>query len=178
MTSEAMTFMTANGVTGADQKVDLIFDEIKDTISPFVLEESPSILSIGKRCADNGCGFLRMPGEKPIMFDDRQSVIRLRVKDHIPYFVTNDETGTDRWKESPLGILDFPENHAEASSGGLTSLPDETPIAAPAEEPGEEEQGVPMNGTKVEVVTKMKLRLMLRLEGVTLQSWTQATVSS
>ena len=51
-----MTFMTANGVTEAGQKVDLIIDEIKDTISPFVMEEPPSVL-----------------------------VIRLRVKDHIPY---------------------------------------------------------------------------------------------
>ena len=52
MSSVAMTFMTANGVTETDQKVDLVIDEIKDTISPFVMEES--VLSIGKRCADYG----------------------------------------------------------------------------------------------------------------------------
>ena len=42
-------------------------------------------------------------------------------------------------KESALGILDYPENHAEDLSGGLTSSLDEIPIAAPAEELGEEE---------------------------------------
>ena len=78
MSSEAMTFMTANGITETDQKVDLVIDETKDTISPFVVEE----------CADSGYGFLWMPGEEPVMFDDRMSVIRLRVKDHTPYLVT------------------------------------------------------------------------------------------
>ena len=57
MSPEVMTFMTANGITKADQKVDLIMDEMKDTISPFMMEASPSILSIGKRCAENGYGF-------------------------------------------------------------------------------------------------------------------------
>ena len=112
MTSEAMTFMTAHGVTEADQKVDLVIDEIKDTVSPFVMEESPSVLSIGKRCAESGYGFRRMPGEEPIMFDDRKSVIRLRVKDNIPYLVTNDETEYEplvKLTESALGILDYPE---------------------------------------------------------------------
>ena len=50
--------------------------------------------------------FLWMLGEEPIVFDDRKSVIRLRVKDHMPYLVTNDETEQEPWKpaESALGI--------------------------------------------------------------------------
>ena len=92
-----MTFMTANGITETDQKVDLVIDDMKDTISPFVMEESPSVLSIGKRCGDNGYGFLWMPGEEPIMFDDRKSVIRFLVKDHIPNLGTNDETEHGPW---------------------------------------------------------------------------------
>ena len=75
MSSEAMTFMTANGITATDQKVDLVIDEMQDTILPFVMEESPSVLSIGKRCAEDGYGFLWMPGEEPSMFNDRKSVI-------------------------------------------------------------------------------------------------------
>ena len=71
-------------------------------------------------------------------------MIRLRVKDHIPYLVTKNETEYEplgNLTESALEILDYPGNHAEDLSGGLTSSPDETPIAAPAEEPGEEEGG-------------------------------------
>ena len=52
-------------MTETDQKVDLLIDEIKDTISPFVME------SIGKRCAESGCGFMWMPGEEPIMIGNR-----------------------------------------------------------------------------------------------------------
>ena len=33
MSSEAMTFMTANGITETDQKVDLVIDEMKDSLS-------------------------------------------------------------------------------------------------------------------------------------------------
>ena len=78
------------------------------------------------------------------MFDDQKSVIRLRVKDCIPYLVTNEEIEHEplgKLAESALGVLDYPENHAEDSSGGLASSTDETPIAAPVEEPGEEEGG-------------------------------------
>ena len=43
--------------------------------------------------------------------------------------------------QSQLGVLDFPGDHAVDPSGGLTSSLDETPTAAPAEEPGEVEEG-------------------------------------
>ena len=138
MISETMTFMTANGIPETDQKVDLVIDEMKDTISHFVMEESPSILSIG-RSADSGYGFL--PGEEPVMFDDIKSV---RVKGHIPYLGTNDETEQGplgKLTESAIGVLDYPEDRAVNMSGGLTSSPDETPIAVPAEEPGEVGEG-------------------------------------
>ena len=49
MSSEVMSFMTANAVTEADQKIDLTIDEIKDTISPFEMEESPSVLCKNER---------------------------------------------------------------------------------------------------------------------------------
>ena len=42
---------------------------------------------------------------------------------------------------SALGILDYPKNHAEEPSGDLTKAPDETPIAAPAEEPIQGDEG-------------------------------------
>ena len=63
------------------------------------MRQKESAMKAKQRCADNGYGFLWMFGEEPIMFDDQKSVIHLRVKDHIPYLVTN-----------------YPENHAEDSS--------------------------------------------------------------
>ena len=116
---------------------------MKDTISLFVMEESPSVLSIGRRCADSGYGFVWMPGEEAVMFDYRKSVIRLRVKGHIPHLVTKDETEhgpLGKLTESAIGVLDYPEDRAVDMSGGLTSSSDETPIAAPAEEPGKVEE--------------------------------------
>ena len=80
---------------------------------------------------DSGSGFLWMPGEEPVMFDDRKSVIRLRVKDHIPYLETNDEMEhgpLGKLTESAIGVLDSPEDCAVNMSGG-------SPIAVPAEEP-------------------------------------------
>ena len=47
---EAMTLMTANGITETDQKVDLVIDEMKDTISPFVMEESLSLVHWKEMC--------------------------------------------------------------------------------------------------------------------------------
>ena len=45
------------------------------------MDESPSVLTIGRRYMEDGYGF---------MFDNGKNIIRLRVKSHIPYLVAND----------------------------------------------------------------------------------------
>ena len=120
-----------------------VVNEIKDTISPFVMEESPSVLSIGKRCADNGYGFLWMPGEEPVMFDDQKTVIRLRVKDHIPYLVPNDEAEHEplgKFTISALGAIDYPGDVTGEQPGDRLSAPGDAPPAAPAGEREEEDE--------------------------------------
>ena len=133
------------------------------------MEESPSLLRIGKRCADYGFGFLWTPGEEPILFDDQKTVIRLRVKDHIPYLETNDETEHEpmgKLTVSGLKALDYPEEHAEEPSGDGATAPGETPIAARLKRLEGKIRVMATRGTKEEAVMKMKLRLALMLEGV------------
>ena len=45
---QSMSFYTANGVTSTKGVADIHFDEFDSTYSPFVLDESPSVLSVGK----------------------------------------------------------------------------------------------------------------------------------
>ena len=85
---DAMNFMTANGQTSTSTKADIVIEELNDTVSPFVMEDS--VLSIGRRCAQDGYSFMWLSGEDPVMVDKEGKVIRMRVAGHIPYLVTND----------------------------------------------------------------------------------------
>ena len=114
-------------------------------------------------------GFLWMPGEEPIMFGGRKSVTRPRVKDHIPYLATKTreyDPPLGKLTESALGVLDHPKNHAEDLSGGLTSSPDRHQVRHRRRRPVRKREVLLTRGTKVEVATKMRLKLMSKLGGV------------
>ena len=46
----AVWFRTANGSVVADRRAWLYYDELDLRVQPFVLEETPWVLPIGKRC--------------------------------------------------------------------------------------------------------------------------------
>ena len=50
---EVITFQTANGPSVADHVCPLRFDELDEDIEPYVLKDTPSVLSIGFRCMEN-----------------------------------------------------------------------------------------------------------------------------
>ena len=47
---EVITFQTANGPSVGDRVCPLRFDELQADIEPYVLNDTPSVLSIGCRC--------------------------------------------------------------------------------------------------------------------------------
>ena len=62
--SGGLSFETANGVINADTICDLVvptFAYDDAYVTPYVLPDSPDVLSIGRRCVQDGYGFYWAP---------------------------------------------------------------------------------------------------------------------
>ena len=75
---------TANGRTKAANFADVKIGVLEDTFSPYILEESPLVLSLGKRCLDEGYGFAWPPGGEPVLLRPDNTVIKLKLEGHVP----------------------------------------------------------------------------------------------
>ena len=60
-----MRFQTANGCTDVTVCIKLFVGELGETIEPYIMASSPSVLSIGLRCQDLGYTFNWVGGKSP-----------------------------------------------------------------------------------------------------------------
>ncbi len=86
-----LTFNTANGKTKATQQAQLYCKELKEHLQPHVLESTPPVLSVGKRCMDMGYSFVWLQGRNPYFICPDGKIVELRVRDNIPYLMTGNE---------------------------------------------------------------------------------------
>ena len=98
-----LAFETANGVINADSVCDLVLPKLfadDAHITPYVLPDSPDLLSIGRRCVQDGYGFYWAPYSKtPALIPPESSFPRyskqraaeqwiwLETEDDVPYLV-------------------------------------------------------------------------------------------
>ena len=76
---EAVNFHTANGVTVVStSKVDLDFKAFGETANVHVLDDTPSVISMGKRCMDHGYSFVWPSGKDPYLVDKNANIVKLR----------------------------------------------------------------------------------------------------
>ena len=85
VTPEPISFQTANGVTDTDLMSNFQTESFKEPINSYVLDDTPSVLSIGKRCMNHDYGFVWPPGREPFMIDPEGKRISLFVTGDIPY---------------------------------------------------------------------------------------------
>ena len=57
-----LTFNTENGKTNALEVAQLYCNELTEEIEPYVLENTPAVLTVGKRCMQQGLSFVWMAG--------------------------------------------------------------------------------------------------------------------
>ena len=84
VTPEPISFQTANGVTDTDLVSNFQAESFKEPINAYVLRDTPSVLSIGKRCMNQNYGFVWPPGREPFMIDPEGKRISLFVNGDIP----------------------------------------------------------------------------------------------
>ena len=88
---KVVNFHTANGVTCSTKRSSIKFEAFNEPAEAHILEDTPSVISMGKRCVDLGYSFVWPTGGTPFMLDPNGNIIEMTVKDYIPYVSVDQE---------------------------------------------------------------------------------------
>ena len=66
-------------------------DVLDGTFTPYILDETPLVLSLGKRCLEEGYGFAWPPGGDPVLLRPDNTVIKLKMEGRVPVINENCE---------------------------------------------------------------------------------------
>ena len=81
-------FQTANGNTKGLDIVTMNIVEFDESVEPYVLPDTPSVLSIGRRCMQEGYHFVWLSGKHPYLITPSGKLVALAVEDDIPYHIS------------------------------------------------------------------------------------------
>ena len=84
---KALRFNTAGGRTKTEHEVRMCISEMANILAkPLVMQKSPSVLTVGKRCQDEGFGFYWRPHAEEALFahPDAQNITNAPAIGHIP----------------------------------------------------------------------------------------------
>ena len=90
---DSINFMTANGVTTTNEVAEINVGELPIQTEAHILDNTPSVFSVGKRCMEQGYSFVWPAGELPFLIDHNANKKPLSVHDNIPYVKVNDDNG-------------------------------------------------------------------------------------
>jgi len=76
---------TANGLMKVNKQVPMQVGVLLTEVTPLLLPNTPPVLSLGKRCMEEGYGFYWRPGQQPILVTPAGKKISLEVNDNVPY---------------------------------------------------------------------------------------------
>ncbi len=94
--SSRIMFSTANGRIESRNVVPLYCSELAQLVHPYLLHDTPPVLSIGKRCMEQGFTFHWDPGRNPVMTNPEGMVVELEVEKNIPYLRAGSEFSNPR----------------------------------------------------------------------------------
>ena len=135
-TPEPVSFQTANGIIDTDLVSNFQTESFAEPINAYVLDDTPSVLSIGKRCMNQNYSFLWPPGRDPFVINPEEKRISLFVNGDIHYVRAGSSKSLahdDAEASAILEVLSQVDNsnvvHAETAAAAK---------AVPAEGDGEE----------------------------------------
>ena len=82
---DPIVFHTANGSTATNKEAEIDLGTFDMTSQAYVLDDTPSVMSLGKRCMEEGYSFVWPSGKMPFMITKFGSRIDLTMHDNIPY---------------------------------------------------------------------------------------------
>ena len=84
-----ITFHTANGPTRTENIANIHVRELDENITPYVLENTPPVLTVGYRCMELGYTFIWPTNQEPYFVRLDGMIIHLAIENYIPYLVPN-----------------------------------------------------------------------------------------
>ena len=82
---DEICFHTANGTTSTTTQATIDMGTFTKKPQAYVLQDSPSVMSLGKRCQDEGYSFIWPTARAPYLIAPNGRKIPLIVRDYIPY---------------------------------------------------------------------------------------------
>ena len=80
-----VTFQTANGDAPSSHSSQIWIDELNEMIEPYILQDTPSVISVGDGVMNKGCSFLWIAGRSAYWITPDGTVVALEVLRYIPY---------------------------------------------------------------------------------------------
>ena len=98
-----LTLRTANGKTSTRGVAHMVVDGSEGLIEAHVLESTPSLLSLGKRCLEHGYRFVWEPFAEPKFYDPHGTPVPIEVIHNIPYLYPSEITVvSNKSRQQPL----------------------------------------------------------------------------
>ena len=85
-----LELITANGSQSPDQQASVHIDCIDKEVQPYVLPDTPAVISVGMRCIQDGWDFVWKSFSRPYFKKQDGTKIKLEVKDYVPYLASKD----------------------------------------------------------------------------------------
>ena len=151
---------TANGRTVVDKKIPMQVGALLEVVEPLLLPSTPPVLSLGKRCMEDGCSFHWPARQNPYMVDARGVRHELEVKDNVPYLLDGPEQFAER-EATAAPALESPRDAGAAGPTLLEAAPCcDSGAAEICEGPGESRLCLPprRTATRTTRVTAMATR--------------------
>ncbi|MFM7990454.1 MAG: hypothetical protein ACKPKO_65165, partial [Candidatus Fonsibacter sp.] len=82
-----VVFHTANGSTTANNVARIHVTDLNENITPYVMANSPPVLTVGHRCMNKGYSLIWPSGKDPYFVRPDGMVTHVKVKGYIPYLV-------------------------------------------------------------------------------------------
>ena len=79
-----ISLITANGNTVAHEVADVHFSNLLEPATPYILEQTPSVLSVGVKCLDQGYSFVWPNGKRPFLVRPDGCAVVLKIDGHVP----------------------------------------------------------------------------------------------
>jgi hypothetical protein len=132
---------TANGITVSDRKVPLQIAPLLEEINCRVLDSTAPVLSIGRRCMEEGYCFVWNAGQAPVLHLPSGKKVNLEVDGYVPYLRSKRAEACPASSSSSSG--DKIPTAPHALQGAEAQAPEQAePVAAEAAaEPQEEDEG-------------------------------------
>ena len=82
--SKPVSLITANGRMQGHKSVSLKIPEFSNVLECYLLERTPPVCSVGRRCMDEGYGFHWYPGQAPYFVTPEGRKLRCKMKGRVP----------------------------------------------------------------------------------------------